>query len=125
MQFRDELPDDCPPEGHEIIDAERWVYRLVRGDTPQAEDIRNSYEEYPNREWKRVSPCHVRAVSVWATPDGCRSVHRRGPLRVARLALRAGSGAIMPYGRPGHLSWWPSLEFDISTSAEIVVRGEG
>ena len=125
MQFRDELPDDCPPEGHEIIDSERVVYRLVRGDAPQAEDIRNSHEEYPNRKWRRApDPCHVRAVSVWDTTDGCRSVHRRGPLRIARLALHTGSGAIMPYGRPGHFSWWPSSEFDISASARIVVREE-
>ena len=125
MEFRDSLPADCPPAGHEIIASDRPVYRLVDHDPPQAIDFRNSHEQYPTRKWRNnPDPCHLRAVSVWETLDGCRSVHRRGPLRIARIILRAGAGAIVPYGRPGHLSWWPSQAFDIEANAEIVIAEE-
>ena len=125
MEFRDRLPRDCPPAGHEVIDSVREVYRLVRHDPPQALDFRNSHDTYPGRRWgKNSDPCHLRAVSVWETPDGCRGVHTRGPLLIARIVLRAGAGAIIPFGRLGHFSWWPSQEFDIPANAEIVVREE-
>lgn len=44
MQYRDDLPENCPPVDARLISDERVVYRLLYGDVPTAADFISRWE---------------------------------------------------------------------------------
>ena len=59
MNYREPLPEGCPPDDAEEITAPRVVYRLVRNDPPTSYDFRSQRAESPRRVFRRVSECQA------------------------------------------------------------------
>ena len=122
VEFRDELPEKCPPGGVQEIAAETTVYRIVRNNPPTSDDFRSQRQEQPNAAFS-VDECLARGLSVWA--DQVAAAQRlRLPkfrnARVCRLKLTAGAGKIMQTFKPEHRTWWPYRTYDPTTCCEVV-----
>jgi hypothetical protein len=77
MSYREPLPADCPPDEAAVIEAERIVFRLVRGNPPGLKDFRSQRAERPEALF-RVSECFVRGLSVYAERADC-EIRRKLP----------------------------------------------
>lgn len=121
MNYREPLPNDCPPpEASEIADP-RIVFRLVRLDPPTLDDFRSQRDEQPTASF-RLSECQARGLSVFAVQGDCQLAAKlpkfRGRL-VCRVNLRVGSGFIQQTNRPSHHTWWPFANYDILSQCEV------
>ena len=65
MLYRELLPDDCPPDDAEKIDAARFVYRLVRNNPPTDDDFLSQRAERPDQIFRDVTECQARGLSVF------------------------------------------------------------
>ena len=117
MTYREPLPDDCPPDEAEEIDAPRVVYRLVHNNPPTDQDFQSQRAERPDRIFRNISECQALGLSVRADLDssvelmGLRTM--RGRL-LCQVQLDRGSGRIMPTGEDrDHSTWWAFAEYDI------------
>lgn len=116
MDYREPLPEGCPPEAAEDIASSRDVYRLVRSDPPTEKDFRSQRAEQPSRSFEGVSECQARGLSVFAERKESRKALKLPRLRgrlVCRVVLQAGAGQIQQTGRVSHYTWWPLADFDI------------
>ena len=57
MTYREPLPDDCPPDEAEEIDAPRVVYRPVRNDPSTDDDFQSQRAERPDRIFRNITEC--------------------------------------------------------------------
>ena len=123
--YREELPDDCPPQGAVEIAGETICYRLVQNTPPTEEDFRSQRALQPNQDF-RLSECRVRGLSVFMTPaDADQAAKRSRNLqgtKVAKLTLEQGAGYIKKTGRKksSHHTWWPYKAFDILANCEVM-----
>lgn len=65
MTYREPLPDNCPPDAAEAINAPRIVYRLVRNIPPTDADFRSQRSERPEQIFRDVTECQARGLSVF------------------------------------------------------------
>ena len=125
MNFREPLPDHCPPEGAEEISKPSQVYRLVRTDPPTECDFRSQREENPNRQFRDITECQVRGVSVFTDRKDAEERASRLPrfrgYFICRVHLEEGAGYIQKTGQGSHHTWWPLADFDILS--RCVVEG--
>ncbi len=115
MNYREPLPPDCPPEEAAEIEAERIVFRLVRGNPPGLNDFRSQRAERPEAFF-RISECLLRGLSVYAERADCEKTRKLPRFRhssVCRVRLVMGAGRIQQTFQPSHHTWWPFAEFDI------------
>ena len=122
MEFRDELPEKCPPDGAYEITAETMVYRIVRENPPTSRDFRSQRQEQPNASFS-VDECLVRGISVWANEASAAQRLRLPNFRdamVCRVKLTAGAGKIMQTFKPEHRTWWPYRTYDLAAFSEVV-----
>jgi len=115
MSYREPLPADCPPDDAAEIEAERIVFRLVRGNPPGLNDFRSQRAERPEAVFP-VSECFVRGLYVYAERADCeirRKLPRFRKSYVCRVRLVFGAGRIQKTFKPSHHTWWPFAEFDI------------
>ena len=115
MNFREELPPDCPPADAEEIASAREVFRLVRSMPPAPADFDSQRREKPG--WKfGVPECLARGVSVFSDSSDCERVmklpHMRGR-KICRVRLDSGAGKIKKTFDHSHHTWWPFASFDI------------
>ena len=100
------------------------VYRLVETDPPTHGDFRSQRDLRPDREFKNVSECGARGVSVYVDLQGVRQTARQRNMRgrlVCEVVLDNGSGRIIQSGRnPSHHTWWPLANFDILANCSVV-----
>ena len=119
QNFREQLTDDCPPEGADEIRELRAVFRLVNQNPPNEDDFRSQRAEHPNRTFRNVSECQARGLSVHtdvrASENVLRLPHmRRRGMMVCQVVLDAGAGYIQQTGRDhNHHTWWPFASYDI------------
>jgi hypothetical protein len=116
MPYREELPDQCPPEAAEEITAEREVFRVVKSDPPTDGDFLSQRAMRPGAVFQGVPECLACGLSVFGERgDGEKALKLPG-LRGGMLAtvrLTAGAGRIQQTFRTSHHTWWPFAEFDI------------
>jgi hypothetical protein len=115
MNYRDSLPDGCPPIEAEQIEITRDVFRLVRQTPPTIGDFQSQRTEKPHNTF-RVSECQACGLSVFANRQDCIKAKKLTALRnrlSCRIQLAAGAGCIQQTGHPSHHTWWPSRDFDI------------
>ena len=125
MTYREPLPDECPPDEAEEIDAPRVVYRLVRSNPPTDDDFRSQLAERPDRIFRNITECQARGLSV--RTDLASAVKLMG-LRTMRgrmlyqVRLDNGAGRIMQTGEdPDHTTWWPLADYDILANCSLVL----
>ena len=66
MNYREPLPENCPPDEAEEIAAPRLVYHLVRNNPPTDDDFQSQQAERPDRVFQDVTECQARGLSVFA-----------------------------------------------------------
>lgn len=122
MIYREPLPDDCPPDEAEEINAPRFVYRLVSNVPPSSDDFKSQRLEKPRARFN-VSECRARGVSVFANiRDAERQTRRQNLKHLApcRVTLTAGAGRIQQTGGHSHHTWWPYESYDILAHCQLV-----
>lgn len=116
MDYREPLPEGCPPPESAEITAELVVFRLVRTSPPTADDFRSQRLEKPERNFPGISECQACGLSVFADKHVCLQALKLPTQRgkqLCRVKLGAGAGRIQQTGRPAHHTWWPFVAFDI------------
>ena len=96
MNYREPLPEDCPPETAEEITAPRLVYRLVRHTTPTDADFRSQRAEKPYLELRNITECQARGLSVFANRTDAERRSKSGQLlgtMVCEVTLSQGQDA--------------------------------
>lgn len=125
MLYREPLPDNCPPDTAEEINAHRTVYRLVRNNPPTDDDFQSQRAEQPERIFRDVTECQARGLSVFVSLNVAVRLSARGRLQgmaVCQVTLAAGAGHIQPTGRRSHHTWWPLADYDILANCQIVAQ---
>ena len=125
MPYREPLPDDCPPDDAEEIDAARFVYRLVQNNPPTDDDFRSQRAERPDQIFRDVTECQARGLSVFANLNIAERLSASGRLQgmtVCQVTLASGAGRIQPTGRRSHHTWWPLDDYDILANCQVVAR---
>ena len=145
IRFRDELVPDCPPaRARETGDGD-VVFRFVEQEPPDpVADFRSNRQMRPDAMWPEEQECRRRGLSVYASLGQARAALGRfqatdrrrledGEPRdqkwldmgICRVDLARGAGAIMSASRSGHMTWWPSEDFDIAAHIRPVDRVKG
>ena len=123
MNYREPLPENCPPDEAEEIAAPRLVYRLVRSNPPTDDDFQSQQAEKPDRVFQDVTECQARGLSVFANRNVAEQLATRGSLQgtaVCQVTLTPGAGCIQPTGRRSHRTWWPLANYDILANSQVV-----
>lgn len=125
MAYREPLPDDCPPDDAEEINALRIVYRLVRNNPPTDADFQSKRAMRPNHRFREPdSECTLRGVSVVSNLRDAEKLLEARNWRgasVCRVELGPGAGSILQTGKnPNHYTWWPLADFDILANCQMV-----
>ena len=122
MNYREPLPDGCPPDTAEDIVQPRDVFRLVRTDPPTEEDFKSQRAEKPGHTFLGINECQARGLSVHAERRDSEKALKLPKLRgrlICRLRLGLGSGKIQQTGRPSHHTWWPLADYDVLAQCTV------
>ena len=115
--YREPLPENCPPEEAAAISRRRIVFRLVRNNPPTDADFRSQRAENPGREFKGITECQVRGLSVFTERRDAVERLKRPNLKgmlVCRVVLDRGAGRIQHTAqRTSHHTWWPLADYHI------------
>ena len=122
MRYREPLPEGCPPDAAEEISTAWRVFRLVRTNPPTNSDFRSQRAERPSYQFRGVTECQARGLSVFAARQDAERALKLPSLRgrrLCRVQLEAGAGHIMQTRRPSHHTWWPLAEFNILAQCAV------
>jgi len=121
MNYREPLPEGCPPaDSLEVADS-LTVFRLVRAVPPSNDDFRSQREEKPGRTFSGISECQARGLSVFTDRRDAEKALKLPSLRgrqICGIALGHGAGRILQIGKPSHHTWWPLAEFEVLSYCE-------
>ncbi|CAN5698296.1 hypothetical protein BH11VER1_BH11VER1_38470 [soil metagenome] len=122
MNYRETLPEDCPPHASVEIALEISVFRLVKTSPATLDDFRSQRAEKPGAVFKGVTECQANGLSVFterqdAVQKALLLPRFRG-FQVCPVRLDAGAGRIQQTFQPSHHTWWPLAEFDILAHCE-------
>lgn len=124
LEYREPLPDDCPPPDAEELVEPRIVYRLVRNNPPGLDDFRSFRALNPDRELRNVTECQMRGVSVFINLKGVDAVRQRRNLRrtlICAVVLDKGAGRILLTNpETSHCAWWPLADYDILANCQVI-----
>ena len=118
LEYREPLPENCPPaEATEIRTARRF-YRLVEDDAPTEGDFESWRARNPTKGLPRgMTECAARGVSIYSDRSGAERQLNRVPKfrghRICTVRLGAGAGPIKRTVWGSHHTWWPLAGFDI------------
>ena len=122
-QYREELPDGCPPKNADEILGEVICYRLVHNMPPNDEDFRSQRALHPNQDFD-IPECQVRGLSVFIRAADARRRSRTGRnlrgTKVAKMTLTQGAGYLKKTGTRSHHTWWPYKQFDVLANCEVM-----
>lgn len=123
MNYREPLPDGCPPQEADDITAERTVFRLVRTTPVTSQDFHSQRAEKPGRQFPGIAECHARGLSVFADRRDAKERALKLPkfrgYFVCRVALQPVAGRIQQTFQPSHHTWWPLADFEILEHCEV------
>lgn len=108
IQYKEELPDGCPPLDAEDIQGIVF-YRLVASHPPTEKDFLSLKALNPSKNHKSLE-CEARAVSVSVELNGALDLLKlptqKGKL-IAKLNLGGNTGKYKrTFARAHHHSWW-------------------
>ena len=116
MDYREPLPNGCPPDDSVVINSKQEVFRLVRNRPPTEDDFRSQRAENPVRNFHGISECQARGLSVHTKLGDSQNTLKLPSMRgrsICRVSLDIGSGAIMKTARGSHQTWWPLASYEI------------
>ena len=122
IDYRENLPERCPPEDAEEVREELHLYRLVESNPASDDDFRSQRAMYPDKRF-HIDECLAHGLSVWTSQTQAENVRRLPKLRdkqVCRVRLCPGAGRIKQTFKPEHRTWWPFRQFDILAHCELV-----
>ena len=119
MQYREELPPDCPPESATEIMEPTTRYRLLKNITVTENDF-DSYAHQRGSANPRLerAVCEQHGVSLFTSIRKARDLlespyNRNGRWQaIGVLTLPPGTGKLNRVEPNGHQTWWPSRGFD-------------
>ena len=122
QQYREELPDDCPPaDAYAPLNGLR-VFRLVASFPPGEDDFR-SYRSLNPASVVGVPECQTRGRSVYTNADDAekrRKLPKLKNLMTCAVSLNPSSGKLKQTGQPSHHTWWPSAHFRVLENCERI-----
>lgn len=120
--FREQLPEDCPPqEARQVIEITE-MFRLVRNQAPMEADFRSQRAERPDATFCNVTECQVRGLSLFAEKvEATRLLRSRrfSGRKICRVRLNPGAGYIEKTGKGSHHTWWPFADYDILAHCRV------
>jgi len=124
MEYFEELPPHCPPDGARRPNAETF-YRLTDRFPPTEEDFYCPRRLFSERKFH--NECVARAISLFSTIGGCRQVKKLPALKsktvIIKIVLDETSGKIQKTRENSHYSWWRRRGFDPIPICEQVDHG--
>lgn len=118
-EWFEELPDKCPPDNAFNPDGYTF-YRLTNGDNPTDQDFYSQRAICPTCNYKDISECIARSLSVWDDIEKCLNLlklPRHKHKKVMTLPLTSADGLAVQTFKPNHYSWWRSKSFDLASVA--------
>jgi hypothetical protein len=117
IKWFEELPDKCPP--NDAFDPEGFTfYRLTVGENPAEQDFNSQRATCPNCNFKSVSECVARSLSVWDDIEKCLNLlklPRHKNKKIMTLALKSTDGLALQTFKQNHYSWWRSSSFNLDS----------
>lgn len=120
MEYREPLPDGCPPPEVSSVNEPTVRYRLLEEAFPRDEDF-DSYVKKkggPNTKIKK-DHCHQTGVSLDTSLTSAQR-RMRGPFNkrgrwktIGVLTIQPGAGKLAEPEPNGHQTWWPARDFDV------------
>jgi hypothetical protein len=123
-EYREKLPDLCPPSDAQEINTEFDVFRLVNGKPPTDGDFKSQRALRPEARFRDIDECIARGLSVDKKINDANNTKKLPKFRdfvVCRVRLHAGAGRIKQTGkRQSHHTWWPYHSYDILCRCEVL-----
>ena len=121
IDYREKLPDGCPPADAQEISNVVVVFRLVRSDPPTDEDFKSLRALRPLQKFG-TPECVALGLSVHKDLKRCEKLASLPKFKgcfVAKLSLGPGAGKIKQTFSNSHHTWWPRCEYDITAICEV------
>ena len=126
LEYRERLPDDCPPPDAVEIVAPLIVYRLVESNPPTLGDFDSLRALKPGNPYKDPdTECRANGVSVYIDPEFADEVRQSVPklnkTLICEVVLDKGAGRIkLTNPKKSHCAWWPFAEYDILANCQVI-----
>jgi hypothetical protein len=120
-EWSEKLPEFCPPD--DAFDPDGLTFYRLCDTVPITEGAFKSQRALnPSGEFKGVSECVARSLSVWNNLEDCTNIlklpRHRGKVTM-KLELTTNDGLVLQTFKQNHFSWWRTQSFDI-TSVSII-----
>jgi hypothetical protein len=116
MQWAEDLPEDCPPQGAIVPNGEVF-YRIVKTIPPDESDFYSTKKLGVKRRGA-VDECVEMALSIFSTLDDCKSLKAIESFKnrlIVSFTLDKGCGLIKSTPSKAfisHYSWWLAAGFN-------------
>ena len=114
MTYREDLPENCPPQEAKPIAEPRKFFRLISDYPPVERDFDSVWKLQPERR-RNLDPCQARGLSVFDTPVEAQRRTSYRNLRdkvVCEVNITPQSGPLLMTSSH-HYTWWPLSYYDI------------
>ena len=118
MVYREDLPEDCPPEEAVPLEQPATFYRLVKALPPKENDFDSRWKERPDlrdRWEKREQVCDAKGVSLFDTAEAAQKRTKypdQSHKIVCEVNVTPQCGPIKQ-GTSHHYTWWPLRDCNI------------
>ena len=111
MTFRQDLPENCPPDTATRIEQTTTFYRLIEAWPPTNEDFDPVWDLHPERHRTLMkAECRAKGLTVFDTPQAAQKIRARYDQHshkiVCEVSIAPDSGKIVQ-GETNHYTWWP------------------
>ena len=142
IEYRDPLPEGCPPDAAEVIVERRILYHFTFDPIDLDNDFRSHWQKQPGaRRITSRDECNARGLTMWdnldVAKDELEKLQRRfkgrpsGAIwavrRICQVELGDGAGAILQTYKEHHWTWWPAagyIDDSDAIEARTTVLGE-
>ncbi len=127
MNWVEPLPSECPQKG--AFEPNKFkVYRLAKEASVDNDDFQSQRALQPNKEFKGISECIARSLSVYDSADNCINMIRLPAYKkrwkaVLEITLEREDGLVQKTFGLNHYSWWRTTNFAIDKSVILELNG--
>ncbi len=121
MEYREQLPPDCPPLDAAEITEPTKLYRLVKSLPPSADDFQSYRALRPNDDFGKEE-CKASGLSVYSRRSSAENRRLTPNFReyhICELDLSNGAGKLQRSGG-AHCTWWPYAGYLVRADAGTV-----
>ena len=115
MTYREDLPNNCPPEDAAPLDETAYFFRLVDQYPPAEGDFDSVWKTQPGRHERLPDECIAKGVSLFDNPRALEARTRQGNFsdKVTCLVRVTPESGPVRQGTSHHHTWWPFRDYDI------------